>query len=98
MSSDPIRGKTLRWSYDTGVMAGRTFATASSNSASADDSTARYMIERLNDSVYVVSYLSKSGYTLTTVIDEKTGAIVSVASNEKQLSTFRGSVDGAKAA
>jgi len=46
----------------------------------------------------VVSYLSNSGYTLTTVIDEKTGTIVSVASNEKQLSTFRGSVDGAKAA
>jgi len=117
VSSDPVRGKTLRWSYDTGLMAGKTYqhafgtdgtvhwsevgqkgATASASPASAEDSTATYKIERLNDRAYVVSYLSNSGYTLTTVIDEKTGTIVSVASNEKQLSTFRGSVDGAKAA
>ena len=117
MSSDPVRGKTLRWSYDTGAMAGKTYEhrfgtdgtvhwsevgekapAASSKSASADESTAPYKIERINDDAYVVSYLATSGYTLTTVVDEKAGTIVSVASNEKQLSTHRGTVDRSKGA
>jgi hypothetical protein len=52
----------------------------------------------VNDDVYVVSYLGKSGYALTTVVDSKTGSIVSFASNEKTLIKQRGTSKVAKAA
>ena len=117
MGSDPVRGKTARWSYDTGAMAGKTYEhtfgtdgtvhwsevgqkapAASSSSGPTDDSTAPYKVERINNEAYVVSYLAASGYTLTTIVDEKAGTIVSVASNEKQLSTHRGTLERSKAA
>ncbi|MCA1683418.1 MAG: hypothetical protein LC685_05480 [Actinobacteria bacterium] len=47
-------------------------------------------MQTIRDGIYVVSYLSPSGHALTTVVDEKTGKVVSVASNEKERSTHRG--------
>jgi hypothetical protein len=38
----------------------------------------------------VVSYLSNSGYTLTSVLDFVAGTVVSFASNEKELVQQRG--------
>lgn len=113
MSSDPIRGKTMRWTYDDGPMAGKTYEHSfgsdgtvrwtemgqpddGKRATAPGDNTATYEVERVNDDAYVLSYLSKSGYTLTTAVDTKTGAIVSFASNEKQLSKHRGKLVGAK--
>ena len=115
--TDPVRGKTLRWTYDDGAMAGKTYehtfgtdgtvrwsevgkkgGETGATAAPDGDTTAAYKVERLNDDVYVLSYLAKSGYTLTTVVDTKAGTIVSVASNEKQLMTLHGRVEGAMSA
>ena len=116
MSNDPLRGKTLRFTFDDGPMAGTTYAHefgtdgtvtwtdvsnggASSAHATPDpDSTAKYEFARVNADVYVVTYLSKAGYTLTSVIDSSSGKLVSFASNEKTLSVHRGTVEGPKVA
>lgn len=108
MGSDPIRGKTLRWTFEDGPVAGKTFEHdfASDGTVSwrafpstkgrgmpADEPRARYEVARVNDDVYAVSYLAKSGYTLTTVLDLDAGTIVSFASNEKELVVQRGTFE-----
>ena len=115
MSNDPLRGKTLRFTFDDGPMAGATYdhafgtdgtvtwTDASSgvkrtNTAPDPESTAPYEFERINADVYVVTYLSKAGYTLTSVVDSGTGKLVSIASNEKSFSMQHGKADGPKAA
>ena len=117
MSADPIRGKTVRWTYNDGAMAGKTYEHSfgtdgtvrwtevgrqggekRASAVPGEENTAKYEVEQVSDDVYVVSYLSKSGYTLTTVVDSRGGSIVSFASNEKQLSKQRGKLEGAKAA
>ncbi len=116
MSSDPLRGKTLRFTFDDGPMAGKTYdhafgtdgtvtwtdasngAAKVANAAPDPESTANYEFERVNADVYVVTYLSKAGYTLTSVVDTRTGKLVSFASNEKSLSVQHGKAEGPKAA
>jgi hypothetical protein len=118
-NADPIKGKTVRWTYADGPMKGKGFehrfagdgtvswteagdppaSTAAVKDAQAAEqhATGRYQAARLNDGVYVVSYLAGSGWTLTTVVDEKTGKIVSFASNEKELVIQHGELDRATA-
>ena len=57
------------------------------------ESSVAYQAARITDDVYVVSYLAGSGWTLTTVVDERTGAIVSFASNEKELVVQHGRIE-----
>jgi hypothetical protein len=117
MRSDPIRGKTVRWSYADGPMAGKKFehtfgtdGTVSWRETGGDQqegsstngepkpkkgkpephTKAKYQAEAVSDDVWVVSYLSDSGYTLTSVLDFASGAVVSFASNEKELVRQRG--------
>ena len=115
MSTDPVRGTTVRWAYADGPMAGKTFAhtfgtdgtvrwTDAAGTApherpdgAAGDTVAPYEVERMNDDVYVVSYLSKAGFTLTTVVDRATGTVVSFASNGTHLSKHRGRIMDAPA-
>jgi MoaF N-terminal domain len=95
MDNDPVRGKKLQWTFKDGPMQGVTYehvfrhdgtvTWAEPGKPAGDDSTARYEVARVNDDVFAVSYLGKSGYALTTVVDTKTGKIVSFASNEKSL-------------
>jgi hypothetical protein len=46
----------------------------------------------------VFSYLSGAGFTLTTVVNERTGTVVSFASNDKQLMVQHGSLGAKKGA
>ena len=98
-----LRGTTIRWTYADGPMKGKhfehsftddtvTWKDAGEPKPSAD-SHAKYEFQRISDDVYVVSYLSSHGYTLTTVVEERSGAIVSFASNEKELVVQRGSLE-----
>ncbi len=116
MSNDPVRGKTLRFTFNDGPMSGKTYDHAfgtdgtvtwtdatdggatGANAAPDPESTAPYEFERVNADVYVVTYLSKAGYTLTSVVDTSTGKLVSFASNEKSLSVQHGTAEGPKAA
>jgi molybdenum cofactor biosynthesis MoaF-like protein len=116
MESDPLRGKTIRWTYDDGPMAGRSFehtfdsdgrvtwretggedrgAKPPANGKQktgkpATRATAKYEVAKVNDDVCAVSYLSESGFTLTSVLDFDSGTVVSFASNEKELVPQRG--------
>ena len=116
MSNDPLRGKTLRFTFDDGPMAGKTYDHAfgtdgtvtwtepthggatGANAASDPESTAKYEFARINADIYVVTYLSKAGYTLTSIVDSSTGKLVSFASNEKSLSVQHGKAEGPKPA
>lgn len=97
--ADPITGQTLRWKYDDGPVAGKTFehrfatdgtvtygeAGAGAGAGTSGEPAARYAVAKINDDVYAVSYLSRAnGYTLTTIIETKARTIVSFASNEKE--------------
>ena len=110
---DRISGKTLRWTFEDGPMAGKTFehtfgsdgtvrfraVTHEVRSEQAESSTAKkYESARLRDDIYVVSYLGTSGYTLTAVLDFEKGTVVAVASNEKQLVLQHGSFERVKRA
>jgi hypothetical protein len=116
MRSDQVRGKTIRWTYDDGPMAGKSFehtfgddgvvtwreAGAADRGTkppvngkekigrAATEAKANYEVAAINDDVCAVSYLSKSGFTLTSVLDFASGTVVSFASNEKELIPQRG--------
>ena len=99
MSDDPVAGKKIRWTYDDGPVKGKTFEHSFTNDGKvsysepgvfASEPSIAYQVARIDDAVYVVSYLATSGWTLTTVVDEKSRKIVSFASNEKQLVTQHG--------
>jgi hypothetical protein len=116
MGSNPVQGKTIRWTYDDGPMAGKNFEHTFGNDGTvtwretggdersakppsngqqkagkpATEPKAKYEVVPINDDVCVVSYLSKSGYTLTSVLDFASGTVVSFASNEKELVPQRG--------
>ena len=89
-----IAGKTIRWTYDDGPMAGKQFEHMFGDDGHVSyheigkpggKTKPTYQVERINDDVCVVSYLGDAGYTLTSVLDRKTGSVTSFASNEKQL-------------
>ncbi|HKC91963.1 MAG TPA: MoaF N-terminal domain-containing protein [Candidatus Limnocylindria bacterium] len=116
MGPDPVRGKTIRWTYEDGPMAGKSFEHAfgddgmvswretgagergmkppsNGKQKSAKPATtpkAKYEVATVNDDVCAVSYLSESGFTLTSVLDFATGTVVSFASNETELVPQRG--------
>jgi hypothetical protein len=118
MGPDPVRGKTIRWTYDDGPMAGKSFEHTFGNDGTvtwretggADQGTkppangkekpkggkpgtrahAKYEVAPINADVCAVSYLSESGFTLTSVLDFDSGTVVSFASNEKELIPQRG--------
>jgi MoaF N-terminal domain len=108
MATD-LMGKTIRWTYADGPMKGKhfehrftddgtvTWKEAGEEKPSAD-SSATYQFARITGGVFVFSYLSSHGFTLTTVIDEQAGTVVSFASNEKELVVQHGSLDTKKRA
>ncbi|MEX2046060.1 MAG: MoaF N-terminal domain-containing protein [Chloroflexota bacterium] len=98
--SDPVRGKKIRWSYDDGPVAGKKFehvfaadgtvtwreiGARVGQPAVGGEPSAKYEAAALTDDVYAVSYLAGSGWTLTTVVNNKDRTIVSFASNERML-------------
>src|SRR5713101_45041 len=118
MKSDRVRGKTIRWTYADGPMAGKTFehtfgvdgtvawretdggeknpkpttngTRREKTGKPQSEAKAKYQVAPVTDEVCAVSYLSASGFTLTSVLDFASGAVVSFASNEKELIPQRG--------
>ena len=108
MDKDPIRGATIRWTFEDGPMAGKnlehTFAPDGTVRWRETDGkpaarggggpSAKYQTAAITDDVHAVAYLSpESGYTLTSILDFASGSLVSFASNEKELVVQRGSFE-----
>ena len=90
-----LQGKTLRWTFDDGPSAGKTYE----HTFNQDGSVVYRSIQRgsagkptheklcaadkVSDHVFVVSYLGASGYTLTVVLNFATRRMIGFASNEE---------------
>ena len=108
---DKIRGKTLRFSFSDGPAAGKTYEhlfhedrtvswrdTAASPHPGASNEAGnrpKYAAVKVAQSVYAVSYLSGSGYTLTVVLNFDDHRLVGFASNDKQWFPVKGSFEEA---
>jgi len=105
MQGDRVRGKTIRWTFTSGPMGNRTFEHRFEDDGSVtwcalDGDTkgkksraSRSEVARVGEDVYAVSYLGDSGYTLTVVLDVRSGRMVGFASNEKELSVHPGTFE-----
>ena len=90
---DSLAGKTIRWVFDDGPLAGVTFDHSFDGDGSVtwrmvdgqhQGATAReksYGAVKVNESVWAVSYLAASGHTLTVILDFDEGRVYSFASN-----------------
>ncbi|MCE9578083.1 MAG: MoaF N-terminal domain-containing protein [Deltaproteobacteria bacterium] len=102
INADPVRGKTLHFTFDDGPMAGKTFehrftddGTVSYHAVGGDKADppskpVTYEFAQINDDIYVVAYLGAAGYTLTSVLDYATGHLTGFASNATSLVTQHG--------
>jgi hypothetical protein len=105
MSANPITGHSLRWTFNDGAMAGKSFDHTFSRNGNvafrevAGDPNAkagqadRYEVAVVGQDVYAVSYLTPSGHTLTVVMDYKTLKLVAFASNDKFLTMQQGTFE-----
>ena len=94
-ATDPVRGKTLRWTFEDGPTKGTAFEhefredgrvvfrAAGAPRDAEKETPVPYGSARLTDDVHVVSYRSSNGYTLTVVLSLKDQRMVGFASSEK---------------
>ncbi|HEY3815718.1 MAG TPA: MoaF N-terminal domain-containing protein [Polyangiaceae bacterium] len=93
MDATPVAGKTLRFRFDDGPMAGKTFEHVFEPSGAVryrdvdgkgeGTTEKKYEAATIGTDVCAVSYLGSSGYTLTVVLDLRTKKLVAFSSNEK---------------
>jgi hypothetical protein len=109
MKAHPLHGKTMRWTFTTGPMAKRTFEHTIEKDGTVTfrevdgkgegkpTRAEKSELATVGEDVDAVSYLASSGYTLTTVLDHRTGRLVAFASNEKELSIHEGTFETVEA-
>jgi len=97
MKKDRIRGNTIYWTFRDGPTAGMKFEHVFLKSGAVKYGMAdgakngkmtrekKYEVANISPDVDAVSYLGSSGYTLTVVMDFRTGRAVGFASNAKEL-------------
>jgi hypothetical protein len=99
---DTIRGKKLVFKFEDGPMASKSFEHAFHRDGSLDfgmpggkgaTHVDKYELADVGKDVAAVSYLSDSGYTLTTVLDFGTQRIVAFSSNAKELGIQHGTFE-----
>lgn len=99
MQQDPIRGKTLTFTFEDGPMARKSIdhsfaedGTLSWHMSAGGKSTKakKCEIATIGRDVHAVSYLSDSGYTVTVILDFETGRLTAFSSNEKELGVQHG--------
>ena len=97
-----LAGKSITWKFANGSMPGITFEHTFADDGSvtwkildgehkgASRREDRYAAVRVNDKTWVVSYLARSGHTLTVVLNLDDGSAVGFASSEKSWEVARG--------
>ena len=105
---DAIRGKTIRWTFADGPMAGvpveHTFNKDGSVvwrivGGSMKDASARekeYAAVKISEDVYAISYLAASGHTLTVVLNFSDKRMTGFGSNEKSWTAMKGTFEVVK--
>jgi hypothetical protein len=105
LNNNPITGNSLRWTFQDGPMAGKSFdhtfsrnggvvfREVGSDPNAKPGSADQYQVASLGQDVHAVSYLTGSGNTLTVVLDYKTKKLVAFASNEKSLILQQGTFE-----
>lgn len=99
-----LPGKVIRWTFTDGPGAGSYEHTFGDHGtvvwraldgpfAGAAAEEKEYAGFRVSDDVYTVSYLAKSGHTLTVVFNLKDQRMVGFASNDTQWFALQGTVD-----
>jgi hypothetical protein len=101
-----FRGRTITFKFEDGAMANKSYAHTFSDegdiaykAAGSDGEGTRARasrIEKLREDVWIVAYLGEGGYTLTTVLDFASNRLVSIASNEKEVSVHHGTFETAR--
>ena len=93
---DSLYGKTLRWTFTGGPVAGKTFEHTfyedgsclfRSVSGREKGESARARIGasiKVSEEIFLSSYLMDSGYTLTVVLNFKQWRVVAFASNDRE--------------
>src|SRR5215212_10130783 len=88
MNRNALSGKTIRWTFDEGPVAGagefehelRPDGKIVWRVGGKSNEEQEYAAMKIADNVYVLSYLSAHGYTLTTVLNTDTNELVGFAS------------------
>ena len=95
-SENPLSGKTLRWTFADGPVAGKTYEHTFNADGSVEyrsiDGASKGKPTRENecatvkvaDGIFVISYLAASGYTLTVALNFHDRRMVGFASNSKK--------------
>jgi hypothetical protein len=107
MKSNSLSGKTIRWTFDDGVMAKKSFdhtfnedgsLTFKMLNADSDKKDLgkitrieKYEVATLGADVTVISYLVPHGFTLTVAMDTKSKKLVAFSSNDKGVEVQHGS-------
>ena len=103
--AEPIRGKTVRWTFTDGPMAGipieHTFnedgtvvwRIVGGSMKGASRQEKEYAAVKVTDNVYAVSYLAASGHTLTVVLNFETKHMNGFGSNDKQWQVMSGTFE-----
>jgi len=93
MNDHTLAGRTLRWTFESGPTAGKTYEHVFGDETVAfreadgkfNDVKPKYSSFEVAPSTHLVSYLSpESGFTLTIAVNFETGRIYGFASNDKQ--------------
>jgi molybdenum cofactor biosynthesis protein MoaF len=99
---DPLSGRTIKWVFDDGPMAGANIEHAFHADGSVTwtlldgdykGATARekaYAAVKVSERVWVVSYRAASGHTLTVVLNLDDGRLYGFASSDKSWEAMRG--------
>lgn len=101
---DSLRGATLRWTFVEPPVAGMKFEhtfredgtliwrVVEGPGAGASGEERRYATMKIANGVHVVSYLAKSGHTLSVVVDFTTGRVVGFGSDNKEWHPLTGTL------
>lgn len=106
MQTNPLLGKSIRWSFNDGVMANKsfdhtfnddgsvTFKMVSPGSDTKDSGKSTRIdkceVATIGADVTVVSYMVPHGYTLTVAMDMKSKKLVAFSSNDKGVEVQHG--------
>lgn len=90
---DSLNGKTIRWTFTDGPVAGTTFEHTFCEDGtvvwrgiegSAKGRSVRSATVKVADEIFAVSYLAATGHTLTVVLNFQRKQMVGFASNSKE--------------